>query len=461
MKKTTLTLAIVFGVSSLFAQTKGLADIEKLYLIGKLEACKEIADKLAADPNNKNNKEVWLWKSTIDASFVTNDALKAKCADCLTSCYEAFNQYESLDADYKLIAEPTFSWKPLGVLYDGYYNKGREFYQNKNWLSSFENFDKSARFAKIIMKKDIRGNKGALDTLPILMAGYAAQNAQKTREALAYYSIAADFKFGGDADIDIYKYLLIGYSDAKDKANFEKYYAIAQEKYSKENFEDYKFDFISKNLSLDEKVAMFDTEDAKGTLSATGYMNFGDMFVNYKKEDKEAIEKNPAKKAMLHAKAREAFKKAYQKNNDVLAGFNVGVLYFNEFNDLDDAYRANVKAMQDINANKVAEKDPKKKAAADAKAKADLEPLKTAKADIEAKMTTTVDAAIEWLEKTEVALKAKADKSKLEKTSYKNTVKFLGSLFEYKRDKVKGKDPKAYDAFDAKSKQYFDLYDKS
>ena len=311
------------------------------------------------------------------------------------------------------------------------------------------------------MKKNIRNNGGALDTLPILMSAYSAQNAQKVKEALAYYSIAADVKYGNNGDIDMYKYMLVGYSDAKDKANFEKYFAIAQEKYSKENFEDYKFDFISKNASLDEKVAMFDADDAKGNLSAAGYMNFGDMFVNYKKEDKEALEKNAPKKAMLHSKAREAFKKAYSKNNDVLAGFNAGILYFNEFSDLDDAYRGNIKAMQEVNAAKVAEKDPKKKAATDAKTKADIEPLKNAKADIEAKMNVTADAAIEWLEKTEVSLKAKADKSKTEKTSYKNTVKFLGSLFEYKRDKVKGKDPKAYDAFDAKSKMYYDLYDKA
>ena len=418
-------------------------------------------DKVAADPANANNTELWLWKSTVDAEFESTENLKAKCADCFNSSYEAFLKYEALDKSYKQISEAPFSWKSLGVLYDKFYNTGRDFYKDKNWASAFENFDKSAYIAKIIMKKNIRNNGGALDTLPILMSAYSAQNAQKVKEALAYYSIAADVKYGNNGDIDMYKYMLVGYSDAKDKASFEKYFAIAQEKYSKENFEDYKFDFISKNASLDEKVAMFDADDAKGNLSAAGYMNFGDMFVNYKKEDKEALEKNAPKKAMLHSKAREAFKKAYSKNNDVLAGFNAGILYFNEFNDLDDAYRANVKAMQDINATKVAEKDPKKKAATDAKTKADIEPLKNAKADIEAKMNSAVDGAIEWLEKTEVSLKAKTDKSKTEKTSYKNTVKFLGSLFEYKRDKVKGKDPKAYDAFDAKSKMYYDLYDKA
>lgn len=470
MKKTTLTLAISLCFGSLFAQEKDFfakmfvlytqdRDIEKKEK--SIEKIKTEIDKLAAEPKSQNNAEVWVWKSAMDAEFASSDNLKAKCADCLATSFDAFKKYEALENSLKLLAEAPFNWRPLGILYEKYYEIGKGFYAEKNWNNAFENFDKSAHFGKIIMRKNIRKNDGALDTLSILMTAYAAQNAQKTKEALAYYSIAADAKYGSMADIDLYKYLLIGYSDAKDKNNFEKYYATAVAKYPNENFEDYKLDFISKNLSLDEKVAMFDAEDAKGTLTGNAYMNFGDMLVNYKKEDREALEKNPAKKAALQAKAREAFKKAYQKSNDVLAGFNVGVLYFNEYNDLDDAYRANVKAMQEINAAKAAEKDPKKKVAADAKAKADVDAIKKTNADIDTKMNTTVEMAIEWLDKTEVALKTKADKSKTEKTSYKNSVKFLGGLYEYKRDKVKGKDPKAYDTFDAKSKQYFDLYDKS
>jgi hypothetical protein len=189
-------------------------------------------------------------------------------------------------------------------------------------------------------------------------------------------------------------------------------------------------------------------------------MSFGDMFVNLKKEEKEAVEKDIAKKSMLHFKGREAFKKSYQKNNDVLAGFNVGVLYYNEYNDLDEQRSDNVRKMQEINTNKPAEKDPKKKAAADAKAKEQIDPLKKANAELEPKIVASVDNAIEWLEKTYTALKDKTDKTKPEKTSFKNTVKFLGLLNEFKRDKVKGKDPKAYDAFDAKSKLYYDMYDK-
>jgi len=461
MKKITLTIASnVLFIATIFAQSKELKEVEKNYLLGKIAPAKEIIDKLAANPANATNAEVWIWKSTLDAEISNSDDAITKCADCLTSSFDAFKKYENLDKSLALASQIPFKWKSLGIMYDKYYSVGRDFYKEKNYAAAFENFDKAAYFSRIIMQKDIRKNGGALDTLPVLMSAYAAQNAQKVNEALHYYSIAADFKFGGENDLDMYKYLFYNYSELKDKANFEKYYAIAQEKYPKENFEDYRFDFIAKNFSIDEKLAFYDAEDAKGTLSAIAYMSLGDMFVNLKKEEKEAVEKDVTKKTTLQTKGREAFKKAYQKGNDVLASFNVGVLYYNEYNQLDEQRSENVKKMQEINSSKPVEKDPKKKAAADAKAKEQIEPLKKANTELEPKIMAAIDNGVEWLEKTYIALKDKAEKNKTEKTSFKNAVKFLGLFYELKRDKVKLKDPKAYDAFDAKSKQYYEVYDK-
>jgi hypothetical protein len=460
MKKNTLLFAGLLSIGTAFCQDKKVIDkIVLFYTQKKIEAAKTEIDKLAADPTNASNAEIWAWKSTIDAEMIASDELKSKCADCLNSGFEAFKKYEALDNSYKVIAETPFNWRPLSIFYDKFYAIGSVEFKEKNYIAALENFEKSAIFSKIIMKKDLRKNNGALDTLPILMAGYAAQNAQKMKEALAYYSIAADFKYGGKDDIDMYKYLLIGYSDLKDKASFEKYYAITQTIYPQTNFEDYKLDFINKNLSLDEKLQTYKTEDAKGGLSGAGYLEFGVMFSNLKKEDKIALEKDEEKKNLLHTTAIDALKKSYAKSNDTLAAFNIGILYYNGQNELDEKRAANVRAMQDINTNKVVEKDPKKKAAADAKIKEQLEPLKKANAMLETKIQADSDNAIEWLEKAYTGWKDKVEKNKIEKQSFKNAVKYLGILFESKREKVKGKDPKAYDAFDAKSKMYFALFE--
>ena len=55
------------------------------------------------------------------------------------------------------------------------------------------------------------------------------------------------------------------------------------------------------------------------------------------------------------------------------------------------------------------------------------------------------------------------DKEKLERVE-KNvagrSVDFLATLYQYKRDKVRGKDQKAYDALDAKFNEFDKLHDK-
>ncbi|MFX8327790.1 hypothetical protein ABTL71_19200, partial [Acinetobacter baumannii] len=87
---------------------------------------------------------------------------------------------------------------------------------------------------------------------------------------------------------------------------------------------------------------LYDKGDAAGTLTANKYLIFGDNFYNIPKEEKEKLDS--AKLLKFHAKARDAFKKAYQKDNQqFIASFNVGVLYYTDFENADDASRANIK----------------------------------------------------------------------------------------------------------------------
>ena len=117
--------------------------------------------------------------------------------------------------------------------------------------------------------------------------------------------------------------------------------------------------------------------------------------------------------------------------------------------------------MQAMNANKPApDKDPKKKAAADAKFKEQIDAIKKQNTDIEKPLFDNLDNAIDWIEKTYTILKDKTDRSKVEKSIANKSVDFLANLYAYKRDKVRGKDTKAYDAYDAKYKQYDELHGK-
>ena len=50
------------------------------------------------------------------------------------------------------------------------------------------------------------------------------------------------------------------------------------------------------------------------------------------------------------------------------------------------------------------------------------------------------------------------DKEKVEKSCLRKSVDFLANMYAIKRDKAAGKDPKAYDVYDAKYKLYDGLH---
>jgi hypothetical protein len=114
-------------------------------------------------------------------------------------------------------------------------------------------------------------------------------------------------------------------------------------------------------------------------------------------------------------------------NTNGLAAYNVGVLLNNEWNDLQDRYRNNIGASAAL------------------KAKRD---------EIDKLSIPIATEAIEWMEKSFAVLDAKKDRSKTEKNSYSTSIKILANLYEYKRDKVKGKSPADYDKFNAKFNFY-------
>lgn len=445
-----------FGITT--AQNSELLKaVTKNYILGKVEPAKQEMDKIMQNPSSLNDPELLIWSLTLDAEVINNPELSTKYPNLINGWLDKFKNYEKLDPTLAQISSPAINWKPLGLMYDKFYNDGRVAYGDKKWEEAYKSFDQSAHLAKLIMKKDLRKNGGALDTFAILMAGYSAQNAQLVKEAVKYYSFAVDRGYGGANDLDMYKYLLIGYIELKDKADFDKYLALTKAKYPNENFDDFEIEFISKNMNIDEKLEYYKTEDASGNLSANAYTTLADAFIAYRKVDDGT---NPEKTKKIMSMAIDAFQKAFNKNNNGLAAYNAGILLYNDFTDLDDMYRDNLREMQSINSNKPVEKDPKKRAAVEAKVKEQLEPIKKANAELEVKILAAADQAVIWLEKTEQALKAKEGKNRVEETSYKNTVKNLGQLFEYKREKSKSKDPKSYDAFDAKSKFYFGIFDK-
>ena len=51
--------------------------------------------------------------------------------------------------------------------------------------------------------------------------------------------------------------------------------------------------------------------------------------------------------------------------------------------------------------------------------------------------------------------------NRTEKVVFERSLDFLANLYEYKRDKVRGKDMKLFDAYDAKYKEYESMHKKN
>jgi hypothetical protein len=460
MKKFLMLAMLVMAIQFTNAQDKQFDKINTVFILNKFEDAKTEIDKIMADPKGQAKAEGWLWKSRIYAEFYATEEGRAKYSEAGTISFDAFKKYESMDAEYKLLADSKVSWRPLDLIYVTSFNQGRKYFEKKKWDSSFTTFLVTEYLGEIICKKDLRKTGAKIDTISVLYTAYAAQNAKKESEAAKYYEKFADLKIAGDEYKDGYAYILVYAANTKNSEKFYKYLAIAKEVYPKGDWEDYEADFLNKNYTIAQKIELYDKEDAAGTLTARKYLLFGQMFSDATRDDKHTG-LDSATHAKYDNKAKDAYIKAYNKDNTLgLAAFNAGVIFYNDFGVYEERYNNNRRALQELNSNKVVEKDPKKRPAAEAKFKEQADVLKKAMIDSEKPLLESVDNSIIWLEKAFTVLKAGDTKEKTIRNCLNSSVKWLANCFIYKREKVKGKDLKAYDAYDAKYKEYDALYNK-
>lgn len=459
MKKFLIVALSFVIVKNVAAQKDPFEKVQTSFIIGQFDASKAEYDKVVAkNPALATTQNGYLWKCRILCELITTGDNMKKAPFLTREAHDLFMKYLETDPNMTVLKSSTVQTlgiRSYDVVYAANFTLGRDFYNTKVYDSAYFYYDRSAQLAKISMKIDLRNNGGTLDTFPILMAGYSAQNAKMMDKAIPYYTFAIDKGYGGKDDVDMYKYVLYGLTEQKDKATFEKYYSIAEQRYPNENFGDYKLEFLERNTKMEDLLDVFAADDASGSLNASGYMTYGNMFYNLTPEFKEKIEKDNSKKEVYHKKAIECFKKAFAKNpNDGLAAYNLGLVYYYDFGTQDDVYREGLKALQDANANKVVEKDPKKKAAADAAFNTKIADLRKVNSANLVVLQELADNAIEWYEKSVNIIKDKAEKNKQEKQSLKSAVNNLTNLFDFKKGRVQGKDAKAYDAFEAKYKLY-------
>jgi hypothetical protein len=458
MKKLQLLSMIV--LIALGTNAQDFKKVQTAMLLNKLEDAKTEIDKLSADPKAQAKAETYYYKSRVYAALIKDPVASKKYPTLVADADAAVQKLLVLDPGFVQIKE-----KGPDAIFDLYsygFNNGIHSFNTKNWDSACVYFGIAVTYSDILFKNKLTKDQTmTFDTTSILYAGYSGQNASKPEFAVKYYTRLADAKVATEGYLDVYKFLVITYMHDKNEADFRKYLAVARNVYPKESWDDYEIEYIDRNFTLADKVAYYDKAEAAGTLTEMQYLQFGEIFVNVKHDAKEKVKYDSVQLDGYEKKGVEAYKKGFAKNNqNAIASYNVGVIYYNNFGLLDDKVAANIKQIQTINGTRPAEKDPKKKAVIDAKFKALTDPFFKASADLLKPINDNLDQAIDWLEKTYTIEKAKGTRTSTDKSIGNKTVDFLANMYQYKRDQVRGKDTKAFDAFDAKYKLYDGEHDK-
>jgi hypothetical protein len=448
----------LFGVLVLLiafqANAQDFNKVKTSVLINQYDAAKADYDKvIAKKPTAATTAEGHYWKAKIYSGL----AKDPKNTTALSEVKKAIDEYITADASNNYAIAKENGSEPFFDLYLSNFKNGVAAFNEKNWKAAATEFDQAVKYSDIIFTQGWATSKQKFDTTSLLYAGFANQNANNVDQTMVYYKRVVDANIKTQDVQDVYKYILLHYVNTKDKANFDAFLKLTEAAYPEENWFDYKSEYIDKNYTLSEKIKLYDEQVASNNISEIECLMFGDAFIAGKSET-ETSENND----LYIAKAADAYKKAYSLNSkNFTAAFNAGIAYYNQYTALDEKVSDNIRALQKLNAEKpAAPKDPKKKLAFDAAFKAQVDSIKKLNSSYDAPIKANVDAAIEWIEKAFSAVKDKEKLERVEKNVAGRSVDFLATLYQYKRDKVRGKDQKAYDALDAKFNQFDQLHDK-
>jgi hypothetical protein len=452
MKKWIGAMFLMTVMQTAFAQD--FKKVETSLLLNNFEAAKTEYEKAVAKKASiGTTAEGYYWKSKIYAGLSKDPA--AKYPDAAEKLFTSLQDYIKADPEFTLAVKS--GQEPFFEVYIKSFKDGVAAFGEKKWKEAAANFDRGVVLSDIIFSKGWSTNKQPFDTTTLMYAGYANQNAGNDELTIKYYTRMIDANMKTPELLDMYKFVLIKAAETKNKALFDQYYTVSEKNYPEEKWFEFRADYIDKNLTAEEKVASYEAQIAANTINETECQMYGDMFMASRNVDGLSDEKAN----YFLDKAADAYMRAYKLNNtNFAAAFNVGISYYNQYTVLDDQFGNNIRALQQLNANKpVAPKDPKKKLAFDAKFKAQQDSIKKLNLVLDAPMKAKVDQAIEWIENAFNIVKDKATLSKTEKNVAGRSVDFLATLYAAKRDKNRA-NQKLYDELDAKFTKYDLLHDK-
>ena len=222
MKKFSFFAVTLLMVHAAFAQS--LDEVKKYVLLRQTKPAKEAVDKYLAVEKNAAKPDGWYYKgfaydlTSKDSALGLADASAVK-----TEAFTALQKYFQLDPKGTLSKEENNSI--LFDLYSGFSSEiGVKAYTQKKYDIAFENFKKAVEVHDFIYSKNLEGaNKykfNGIDTMLILYAAIAANDAKKKDDAAEYYKKLADANVADTQYVDAYQFLADYYKTKKDSAGF-------------------------------------------------------------------------------------------------------------------------------------------------------------------------------------------------------------------------------------------------
>ncbi len=349
MRKLILFLFFLASGTAMIAQN--LDDIQEKINKGKFGEAKEKIDKVLADPKNQKSANAWYYKS-----LVYSELGKDSSRIDMDYRMESFNAYKKyLEVDPKNVMGTLNQNANLFGLYEGYYNRGIKYFNNKEYDKSYSDF-KNALIVKDFVhgkKYEINGFRfAAIDTNLLNLTGSAAILAKQEDAAVGYFQQLADAKVKGDDFKEIYPILVDYYHRKKNAEAKAKYIAIGRELYPNNQY----WNQVQIEDAGDDKVKRLAKFQEMVKADPTNYdlaIDYGIELFNYTYNTNKPTDYQ-ARQLELHA----ALSNAIKLNSTAPANYIMAQHLYNQVYDLQQDYNAikstkpdDVKKKQAINKN--------------------------------------------------------------------------------------------------------------
>lgn len=407
MKKIFFTSVLAFAGLSLTAQN--LEKVKTMLKDNKIEAAKNEIDKIAATEKWQKNPDVFYTKAKVYAAISDNEAEYAKVPDAREQSYEALKKYIAMD-NKQYVSLQLDQFQPLTSIYHGYYKDGTVNFNEKDFKGAYNNFLKAGDVSQLMVEKG--WSTVPFDTTVILYTAVAAQNAKMGPEAAKYYTILTNARVNGEGMEDCYKWLADYYSREEKIDSAQKYLALGRELFPEDTWwTSMELDMIREKGDKDALFNMYERAVKESPDKMEYSYNYALELYDYAYHSD--VTKRPTNSAELINKVESLLKRTLElqpENHQAL--LVLAQVLYNQGVDIQNE-AVNIKGSKP--------EDVKKRA------------------DMKEEAIANYDKAIPYLEEIVTKLENKAELAREEKSSLRNALDILITIYDQKNAKDKMK----------------------